>query len=171
MPSPKADLSVRTRADAQRTVAALIEPVLSHFSPGNARVRLGETGAIYPDVDAELEGFSRPLWGIAPLVAGGGTFEHWERYRRGLVHGCDPDHEEYWGHPDDHSQKHVEMAAIGVALALTPEHLWEPLSPEDRRLVETWLGRTNEATLPDANWPFFRVLTNLGLRRVGAEHD
>lgn len=162
---------LRTRADFQRLIEQLYEPVTPHFGPGNARVRLGSTGAFYPDVDAELEGFSRLLWGVAPLAAGGYRFEDWERFRTGLVNGCTPDHEEYWGDAGDYAQKHVEMAAIGVALALVPEQLWTPLDVEEQRLVASWLGQINEAKLHDANWLFFRVLTNLGLRHVGAGHD
>jgi hypothetical protein len=32
-----------------------------------------------------------------PLVAGGGEFDHWDRWCEGLANGTDPDHPEYWG--------------------------------------------------------------------------
>jgi hypothetical protein len=163
--------SIETRSDFQRMIRQLFERVKPHFSPGRARVQLGATGAFYPDIDAAFEAFSRPLWGIAPLVAGGGSFDDWNRYRTGLVNGCDPTHEEYWGTADDLSQKHVEIAAIGVALALVPHQLWEPLDAEEQTRIADWLSQINEAALPNGNWLFFRVLTNLGLRTVGTDHD
>ena len=94
--NPLAGNPLRTRADLQRAVRDLVAPLLPHFSPGGARVRLGSFGAAFPPADAELEGFARPLWGLAPLAAGGGEFAHWERWRRGLEAGCDPEHPERW---------------------------------------------------------------------------
>ena len=164
------EVSPRTRAEFERTVSQLVEPLLPHFSPGNARVRPAATGAHFPEVAAELEGFSRPLWGVVPLGVGA-EFDHWPRFREGLSNGTDPDHEEYWGTADDYSQKHVEMAAIGVGLALAPEHLWEPLSDAERERAAAWLGQINDAELYDCNWLFFRVMVNLGLRSVDAPHD
>ncbi|EMA38009.1 DUF2264 domain-containing protein [Halococcus hamelinensis] len=167
---PVADNPLRTRDDFQRAVGQLFEPLSAHFSPGKARVRPMASGAHFPDVAAELEGFARPLWGIVPLGAQG-EFDRWELFREGLVNGTDPSHEEYWGTAGDHSQKHVEMAAIGVGLALTPEHLWEPLSEVERDRLVAWLNQINDAELPDCNWLFFRVMVNVGLRSVGARHD
>ncbi len=162
---------LRSRADLQRAVQALFEPLKPHFSPGAARVRLGFTGAHYDDHAAELEGFARPLWGVVPLVAGGGLFPDWELYRRGLSNGTDPAHPEFWGMPGDKDQRLVEMASIGLALALVPEHLWDPLPPEARRNLARWLGTINSVGIVDSNWLFFRVMVNMGLAHVGAEHD
>lgn len=168
---PLSDNPLRTRADAQRAVRDIVEPLFAHFSPGNARVCLGHTGASFPTVSAEIEGFSRPLWALAPLAAGGGVFDDWHRYRDGLRNGADPDHPEFWGDVHDHSQKVVEMAAIGVTLALAPDQLWKPLGVDAQQNVAEWLHQVNEIEIPDSNWRFFRVLTNLGLREVGAVHD
>ena len=52
-----------TRADLQRAVRDLYEPLRPHSSPGGARVRLGSFGAVYEQAVAELEGFARPLTG------------------------------------------------------------------------------------------------------------
>ncbi len=111
--SPFADNPLRTRADLQEAVRALVVPLGPRFSPGAARVRLGASGAHFDDHAAELEGFARPLWGLVPLAAGGGSFDGWERYQRGLANGSDPQHAEYWGDPRDYDQRLVEMAAIG----------------------------------------------------------
>jgi hypothetical protein len=125
--NPLADNPLRTRSDFRDAVVDLYEPLKPHFSPGRARVTPDPRGAGHSETGAELEGFARPLWGLAALEAGGGAFDHWERYRTGLANGTDPDHPEYWGPADDHSQKHVEPEPVGVALALAGDRLWEPL--------------------------------------------
>jgi hypothetical protein len=63
------------------------------------------------------------------------------------------------------------MAAIGLALALVPTELWEPLDLSARRHLVDWLLTINRRAVPDNNWLFFRVLVNLGLAHVGADHD
>jgi hypothetical protein len=171
MRSPVPDAPVENRAAFQRTIEHICERASRHQSPDGARLHLGERAARHSATDAEMEAFSRQLWGLAPLVAGGGSFERIDRYREGLASGTDPDHAEYWGEAGDYSQKHVEMAAIGAALAIAPDRFWDPLDADERRAVADWLGQTNDATLPDCNWLWFRVLANLGLRSVGADHD
>jgi hypothetical protein len=152
----------------QRLARQLVEPVLPHFSAGCARVRLGAQHAWYGEPADAIEGFSRPLWGLVPLTAGGGEFAHWERWRQGLVNGTDPDHPEFWGWAGDFDQRIVEMASLAFGLALTPEVFWTPLDAGARSRVAAWLGRVNEVQPVDSNWRFFRVLVNLALRRVGA---
>ncbi|WP_247004466.1 DUF2264 domain-containing protein [Halosolutus gelatinilyticus] len=168
--NPVAENPLRTRTDFERAVEQLVDPLLDHASPGGARVRPTATGAWFPDVDADLEGFARPLWGIVPLSVHS-TFDRWPRIRRGLVNGTDPAHDEYWGDAGDGSQKHVEMAAIGLGLVLTPERMWDPLSESEREQLVRWLNGINDAELHDCNWLFFRVMVNTGLRSVGATHD
>ncbi len=101
MPDPRANPlagnPLATRADVQRAVRDLVEPVVPHLSPGSARARLGSGAALFPQRVAELEGYARPLYGIVPLVAGGGEFDHWDRWCEGLANGTDPDHPEYGG--------------------------------------------------------------------------
>ncbi|GAA1360676.1 DUF2264 domain-containing protein [Streptomyces beijiangensis] len=155
----------------QGYVTSLAEPLLPHFSEGRARLRLGVNTAIHDDTAAELEAFARPLWGLAPLAAGGGTFEHWEYWVRGLAAGTDPRHPEYWGEPGPHGQRIVEMAAIGFALALAPEKLWDPLTGPERERVAHWLRSALDQPTTANNWLFFPVLISLGLDRVGVPYD
>ncbi|WP_339106152.1 DUF2264 domain-containing protein [Haloterrigena salinisoli] len=168
--NPVAGNPLRTRTDFEQAVEQLVDPLYDHASPGGARVRPMATGAHFPAVAAELEGFARPLWGLVPLSVHG-TSEQWDLVRRGLVNGTDPSHDEYWGEADDYAQKHVEMAAIGLGLALTPERIWDPLSEPERERLVRWLNQINDAELHDCNWLFFRVMVNMGLRSVGADHD
>ncbi|GAK72500.1 hypothetical protein RRU01S_26_00270 [Agrobacterium rubi TR3 = NBRC 13261] len=160
-----------TRDDLAKAVMDLFNPLLPYFSEGGARVRLSATGAIFDYPAAELEGFARPLWGIVPLAAGGYDFPHWDLYRRGLANGTNPDHAEYWGDVSDRNQRLVELAAIGFALAMVPEHIWEPLSEADKEIVAAYLLAAREREFVDNNWKFFRVLIDLGLERVGVAFD
>ena len=171
MANPLAQNPLRTREDVERAATDLFTPLLPHFSEGGARVKLGSSGVWFSDGAEELEGFARPLWGIVPLVMGGGRFEHWDLYRRGIASGTDPEHPEFWGWAE-RDQRMVEMAAIGFALAFVPGSTSGILC---RRGIQDnlvrWLDRINQYPPFPNNWQFFRVLVNLGLRRVGRPSD
>ncbi len=157
---------LRSRADLARALTALVEPLAAGTSPGGARVHLGESGVLFGDAAVGLEGFARPLWGLVPLALGGDRSGHWTAVRRGLAHGTDPDHPEFWGFAV-RDQRMVEMAAIGCALAFLPEEVWDPLAPAARDRLVAWLERINQHDPVANNWQFFRVMVNLGLERVG----
>ena len=169
--NPLAGNPLRTRADLQQAVRDLVDPLLPHFSPSCARVRLGSFAAVFPMADAELEGFARPLFGLVPLAAGGGEFAHWDRWQTGLAAGVDPDHPEHWTFYEHTAQTMVEQAALGLGLALIPEVLWEPLAGRSREQLVAWLQRIERFDPVPNNWQFFRVLVQLGLERVGAPVD
>ncbi len=154
------------RDDVISAVHALFEPLRSCYSPGGARVRISSSAAHFDEAAAELEGFARPLWGLVPLAAGGGEIDAWDLVRKGLTNGSDPNHPEFWGWTKKCDQRMVEMAAIGFALALVPELVWEPLPVRARDNLLRWLGGINEFETVDNNWRFFRVLVNLGLKRI-----
>lgn len=160
-----------TRDDVERAVLDLFNPLLPYFSESGARVRLGAAGAIFDHAAADLEGFARPLWGIVPFAAGGGDFPHWDLYRRGLANGTDPDHPDYWGDVADRNQRLVELAAIGLALAMVPEHIWDPLDGKAKSGIAAYLLGARDRDYVDNNWKFFRVLVDLGLERVGIAFD
>jgi len=160
-----------SRDDLARAVNDLFAPLLPYFSEGGARVRLGATAAHFDRAAADLEGFARPLWGIVPLAAGGYHFPHWDLYRRGLVSGTDPRHPEYWGEIGDRDQRQVELAAVGFALAMLPQHLWDPLDRDAKARVAAYLLSAREKEFIDNNWKFFRVLIDLGLSRAGVAFD
>ena len=46
----------------------LVLPLKQHYSPKGANLYLGHTGAAYEDRTIPMEGFSRVLWGLVPLV-------------------------------------------------------------------------------------------------------
>jgi hypothetical protein len=170
--NPMAGNPLRTKDDVRRAVVDLVEPIVPHLSPGGARARLGSFGAAFAQRVAELEGYARPLWGIVPLVSGGGHFDHWDRWAAGLAAGTDPDGPEYWGPCAGHvDQRMVEMAAIGYALAATPEHIWDPLSGTERDRVVEWLRDIERYEPAPGNWLYFRLLVQMGLERVGVSID
>ncbi|WP_232320649.1 DUF2264 domain-containing protein [Herbidospora daliensis] len=153
------------RASMAQLVRDLVTPLHPLFSPGRARLRLGVNAAHYDDAAAELEAFARPLWGLAPLGEG------MDLWREGLATGTDPAHPEYWGDIADVDQRLVETAALGFALALAPDQLWDGLSGIERDRVVTWLSQALARPGVDNNWQFFPVLVALGLRRVGVPVD
>lgn len=169
---PWANNPLRTREDFQRAVMALFEPLVPAYRAGGARVSLGETATVYDRVTADLETFSRPLWGIVPLAAGGAPFAYWNLIHNGLTHGTDPADTQYWKAVGDTQagpdQREVEMAPMGLALALIPDLFFDPLPDEARERLVAWLDSINHHPLAPNNWQFFRVLVNLGFARVGA---
>ncbi len=162
---------LQSRADLQNAVRDVFNPLLPYFSPGSGRVRLGATGAHFQPAAADLEGFARPLWGIAPLVAGGGDFPHMQLLQRGLANGANPDHEDFWGTPADTNQRIVESAALGFGLALLPEELFSALDGAARENLGRWLEHILSLETAPNNWHFFPVLVALGLDRVGWSFD
>jgi hypothetical protein len=168
---PLATNPLRTRADVQRAMRDLWKPLRPHFAREGAAVQLDSTEAYYGEPGRLLEAFVRPLWGIVPLHLGGGDFADWSLYVQGLSEGVDPLSPRYWGPASNNDQRFVEMAAIGVALALVPERLWSPLSSQAKANLVEWLSQINRFTCVPNNWLFFRVLANVGLRSVGAAWD
>jgi hypothetical protein len=169
--NPLSGNPLKTRGDVEKALLDLFDPLLPAFSEGGARVSLSATAAHFDQAAADLEGFARPLWGLAPYAAGGGAFPHWPLYAKGLANGTDPEHPEYWGKVTDRDQRMVELAALGFALRLVPQHLWDPLDERARRNVETYLLEARPHQFADNNWKFFRVMIDLGLERIGVDFD
>ncbi len=162
---------LKTRADIMQALRVLVEPVEKYRSKGGARIRLGPTAAHFDETSADLEGFSRLLWGLAPAQVGGADWIDWSPISRGLANGCDPEHPEYWGKPFDHSQRLVELAAIAFALRIVPDKLWSPLSAKDKSNVAQYLVDGYVCTYVPNNWKFFRLMIGMALRYLGIDHD
>ncbi|WVF65940.1 hypothetical protein IAT40_000678 [Kwoniella sp. CBS 6097] len=167
---------VESRSDLISLLSSLLKPILDGRSQGGARITLGNTGTHFDSVAAEMEGYARTLWGLAPLMASEPDNpllkDVGKLWRQGLEAGTDESKEdEYWGHHEQPDQRFVEMAAIGVAFAIAPKVFWDPLSPEAKKRVNHWLLQMNGKTFPPNNWRFFRVLVNLGLKSVDAEYS
>lgn len=168
-----AENPLRTRADMVKLAVNLIEPLIPCLSPGKARLQLGDTGASYDAAVAGMEGFSRVLWAIVPMLAGKCPEVEpiWAIWREGLIHGTDPAHAEYWGDIGPFDQRMVEMAVMGMALMMVPERFYFELPEAARRNLYRWLNQINRYDMPLNNWLFFRVLVNCGFLSVGLHAD
>lgn len=165
-------MELNTRTDFEALMHKILQPLLPLYSPGGALLQLGDTGVTYPRRTIGMEGFSRPLWALAPYWLGGGQPGPFaEVYRRGLAAGADPDGPEYWGGPGDYDQLFVEMAAIACAILEVPAVVWEPLAENEKQNLARWLNTINTHELPHCNWLFFRVLVDLALDSVGMPCD
>jgi hypothetical protein len=162
---------LKTRDDFRRSLLELLAPLEGRYSEGNAGLHLGNAGAHYSARVALMEGWSRTLWGIAPLLAGGGSYPALAKHQEGFRRGADPADPAYWGEPPDTDQRLVEMAAIALSLMIAPESFWEPLSPAERERLRTWLATIETRTLPGNNWHFFRVLVCAAFRKLGLPVD
>jgi hypothetical protein len=160
-----------TKKQVQEAVNQLCTPLEPFFSRGSALLHLGNSGAVYEERTARMEAFARPLWGLVPLTAGGGSSPLWETYVNGIRNGTNPAHEEYWGATGHVDQRFVEMAAIGLALCLCPDRVWDPLTDQEKANLTAWLDQINHFALPENNWRFFIVLANLGLKRAGGTYN
>lgn len=161
------------KQDVMRAISQLLNPLQNYYSDGKARLELGAAGAMYASDVAGIEGFSRVMWGLVPLIAGGGETNHpiWEHTLKGIIHGTDPKHEEYFGKVNDYDQRLVEMAVFGYALALIPEAIWEPLTKVQQDNLYQWLNQINHHPCYDCNWLFFNVLVNIGFCKRGLPYD
>ena len=183
--SPFASNPVESRDDLERFLVGLLDALEPHTSPGGALIHLGHTATHYDETAAQLEGFSRPIWGLASLLAGGGKYPGAERWVRGFASGTDPEGDEFWGDMRDKDQRMVECSAIGYSIAVAKETLWDPLPQSAKENFEKWLGGMNGKQMPDTNWLWFRVsdvsllhsllltrhaqvFANLGLYRAGS---
>ena len=107
---------VISRDDLVNLLHDLLIPLRAGQSEGGARVKIGHTGTHFDQVAAELEGYARALWGLAPMLAAdpdnskfSGLKEAWVK---GLDNGTNPNHGEYWGDHIYRDKRFVEMAAI-----------------------------------------------------------
>lgn len=165
------NIRFETKKDYQEALEEMCLPLKKYYSPGKALLMIGHTGTHYGERTAELEGFSRVLWGLVPLWYGGGSscLDDW--IPEGIRHGTNPADAEYWGSYTDGEQAYVEMAALAFAVWMTPEKVWEPLSLQEREDFGRWIGQINTHKISENNWLFFRVLVNCALCHVGAEYD
>ncbi len=164
---------LRTRQDMVRAAVQLITPLVSCLTPEKSRMIVGEGSAHYSEDVAGMEGFSRVLWALAPMLIGKcpEAEPFWALWREGLIHGTDPKHAGYWGKIGDYDQRMVEMAVIGTGLCFAPAHFWNSLSPVQQENLYQWLNQINRYDMPKNNWRYFRILVNIGFLKVGCPVD
>ncbi len=156
----------------QGLLEKIIAPIKQFYTPECAGLKLGNTGVHYGDHIAQMEGFSRILWGIAPIWAGGGDFDDFsEIYVKGLTAGTDPNSSEYWGEMNNCDQKFVEFAAIALALMISPEKVWVPLSEQAKKNLADYIFKINNYISPNNNWQMFAVMVNVALKKLGQKYS
>ena len=156
-----------------------LRPLAKLMKPGKADLPIvGKVSSHGPQAD-RLESFSRPcLWAAHWLQATPTTFPSAptealsrktisEWFRQGLVTGTNPASPEYWGPTQDHHQHSVEMAALVLALEIAHEHLWEPLSKNEKEQIGRWFASIRGTKLHPNNHLFFGVFTLSFLEKEG----
>ena len=66
----------------QELLLSIVEPLKPYYSEEKARLVLGVTATNYDRKAETMEAFSRPLWGLVPFWAGGGTEAGFEEIYR-----------------------------------------------------------------------------------------
>ena len=160
---------------SRRDVVAYLNGMLGaldkQFPPGSSRFPLGETCAHYATDIAQMEGLSRALWGLFPLMAGG-EGESWsEKYLDAIKLGTDPQSAGYWGETGPYDQRLVEMAAYGLGLSLLGDKLLERFTEREVMNLHAWLSQITDAQMPDSNWNYFAIMVQLGFKRAGLPYD
>lgn len=161
---------LKSRDDVAQSLLQMLEPCEDKLVEGGSGLFVGNSSAVFSSKVALFEGWSRLLWGIGPLVAGGYDWQGLDLHSQGFVEGPDPKSPYYWGDVGPVDQRMVEMAAMALSLLVAPSHYWVPLSTHERKNLSTWLYTINEETVCDNNWLFFRVLVNLALESLGENH-
>ncbi|KAH8678942.1 hypothetical protein BGZ60DRAFT_561932 [Tricladium varicosporioides] len=160
------DNPLESRDDVLRAAVSFLSPLQPYKSSCYARIKLStSTGTGFDEISAQLEGFARPLWVVADLLAQNDLgFSHLDlsSWVLGLGAGTDPREELYWGDVGDHDQRMVEMEPIAYAL-LTAPSVFLPKSQQKRDMIMRWLQAINERIVPPSNWRWFRILVNLAL--------
>jgi Uncharacterized protein conserved in bacteria len=161
------DNPLKQRSDLSLWVNEMLNAVTPHFKNNASGVDLANFTTHYGQRIANMEAFSRLLWGVTPLLAGGQEPEQLSLYVRAIKNGVNPAHPEYWGIIGHSDQRVVEMAAYGLLLALAHQPLLAHFSEEEKQQLCQWLKQSETATIPDNNWHFFPILVQVGFHRSG----
>ncbi|MEY7269664.1 DUF2264 domain-containing protein [Citrobacter koseri] len=159
------------REDVISAVTTMLSALDKQFPAGAAQFSLGDTCAHYSVDIACMEGLSRALWGLFPLMAGGAEVPFADKYIQAIKLGTDPLSPHYWGDTDPYDQRLVEMAAYGLGLALLQTRLTDKFSETELANLHRWLNQITDAQMPDSNWNYFAIIVQLGFKRAGLPFD
>lgn len=164
---------LKTRRDLTQWVNEVLNAVTPYFKKASSRVDLANFTAHYGQPVAGMEAFSRLLWGVTPLLAGGQEPARLSLYIQAIKDGTNPAHPDYWGEIGDSDQRLVEMAAYGLLLATAHQPVLAHFSAEERQHLWQWLKQSETAVIPDNNWHFFPILVQVGFHCCGmpVNHD
>ncbi len=159
--------TIESRDDVAQSLIDILNPCEDALVASNTGLFVGNTMAHYGPRGTLLEGWSRLLWGLVPLRAGGYNWSGQDKHFEGLINGTNREHEFYWGDVHYSDQRIVEMAAIALSLILTPQYYWDPLSDKQKDNLCDWLNQVNENEFSHNNWLYFRILVNLAFEKLG----
>lgn len=116
------DNPLTSREEVLRLVNEMLNAVAPYFKNDASRIDLANFTAHYGQQVASMETFSRLLWGVTPLLAGGSEPQHFSFYLQAIKNGTNPQHADYWGEVAPYDQRIVEMAASvsGLLFNFTP---------------------------------------------------
>ncbi len=160
-----------SREEVTQALMTMLSALDKQFPAGVAQFSLGKTCAHYSTGIAEMEGLSRALWGLFPLMAGGADVPFSEKYINAIKLGADPQSPSYWGETGPYDQRLVEMAAYGLGLALLQDTLTDRFSETELKNLHRWLNQITDAQMPDSNWNYFAIIVQLGFKRAGMPYD
>jgi len=160
-----------SRQDLVAALNTLLAAVDKQFPADSSRFSLGDTSAHYATDVAQMEGLSRVLWGLFPLMAAGDSTPFSDKYIAAIKQGTDPQSAGYWGDAGPYDQRLVEMAAYGLGLALLKDKLTDLFSEREVMNLHAWLNQITDATMPDSNWNYFAIIVQLGFKRAGLPYD
>lgn len=162
---------LRSKKDLQEALLELLRPLEPFMETSRYGLKFDGGGTVYDERTREVEAVLRPLWGLVPLLAGGGDYCLWDTYLDKIRKGTDPDNGSYWGEIVDKDQRMVEMAAVATGLCLSKKRLWDALKEPEQDNLYRWLAQINEYEVVPNNWLFFRVLVNVGFKKCGLSFD
>ncbi|MFY9995954.1 MAG: DUF2264 domain-containing protein [Leclercia sp.] len=160
-----------TRQDLVTALNTMLAAVDKQFPAGSSRFSLGETCAHYATDVAQMEGLSRVLWGLFPLMAAGDSTPFSDKYIAAIKIGTDPQSAGYWGDTQPYDQRLVEMAAYGLGLTLLQDRLTAHFTERELANLHAWLNQITDAQMPDSNWNYFAIMVQLGFKRAGLPYD
>ncbi|EPH2694824.1 DUF2264 domain-containing protein [Klebsiella aerogenes] len=161
------DNPLTSREEVLRLVNEMLNAVAPYFKNDASRIDLANFTAHYGQQVASMETFSRLLWGVTPLLAGGSEPQHFSFYLQAIKNGTNPQHADYWGEVAPYDQRIVEMAAYGLLLALAGETVLAHFTAAEKENLWRWLKQCETQDIPDNNWHFFPILVQVGFHYCG----
>lgn len=162
---------LRTRSDVELSLRQILDPTADKLIMGGTGLWNYNGSTSYSDRVGLFEGWSRLLWGEAPMRSQGGSWKGQCLHDQGFIHGPNPHAEGFWGPIHDKDQRMVELAAISYALMLDRRDYWDVLSKDEQQRLHDWMLGLNGKEMPGNNWRFFRVLVNLAFKCLGEKYD
>lgn len=163
--------SLSSREEVVTALTSMLSALDKQFPVGAAQFSLGDTCAHYSVDIAEMEGLSRALWGLFPLLAGRPEVPFSDKYFTAIKCGTDPHSPAYWGETGPYDQRLVEMAAYGLGLALLQGRFTDHFSAAELNNLHRWLDQITDSQMPDSNWNYFAIMVQLGFKRAGLPYD